>query len=378
MKNTIVTTLTFGHDGDAQSAQLHGWSSAGGQGFTPTVGTESALVLPRPEAPFGFFIELRLHAFLNNEGAAGQRMLLRLDDRPIGNVTLQRPAVFAFFVSGPSTAGGQMNLTIEHPDAARPGKDRRERSLAFHRLRIMRLDEPLTDAKPRMAAMPFPPGDPIANVQSLLGISARDLVMSFETLAGHCHFGLLQRVCGAEPLNLLRFAGARVMTSIDGLDNAFAGIGEEITPRLTVRGHQWMIDDRKYNLSYHTFLSPTKVTAEGIIEQEQRRVRFLHRKFLEDLRAAPKIFVCAGRLGVVREEALALFLALGRQSPAWMLWVDDAPDRERAGIVEHLLPGLLRGTMDRSAEADEGSHIPIAGWLTLLANAWALRLAATD
>jgi hypothetical protein len=373
VKTIVGETLTFGRDGNASIAQLQGWSGAE-DGFTWTLGSESSLLLTRPDAPFGFFIELTVHPLIEKPAPASQRIQLLLNQRPICSSTLDHGGVFTFLVDGASNGDGLLELVIRHPDVVRRAPAGRDLALAFRSVRILCLTEPLRAPEHRTSAAPLPAGSPIAAVETLLGISINDLILSFETIAGNCEFGGLQRLCGSDPLSLLRFAGASVAASIAGLDTDFAGIGENIEPRIAANAlKEWMIFDRRYKLNYHTMVSSDDVPAERIVAMEKRKVHFLRRKFLEDLADAPKIFVCSDRFSIAAEEAVALFLALRRHGPAWMLWVQVATDSEQAGKVEQIFPGLMCGYIDRLAPQSDGTNISLTGWLSILANAWRLR-----
>jgi hypothetical protein len=373
MKTTVGESFIFGRDGNARDAQLHGWSG-GEDGFTWTLGIESGLRLARPNAPHGFFIELNVHPFMRKPSPTSQRMQLLIDDRKVADVVLDHGGVFAFYVSGASFPDGPLHLTIRHPDATRPEPTGRDLALAFRSIRILCLAGPLPEWKHRFSAIPLPTGDPIVNLDAAFAISAPELVSSFETIAGNCEFGALQRLCGVEPLSLLRFAGASVAAAVTGLDTEFAGLGEDIEPQIAPNSmREWMIVDHQYKLNYHTMISSDNVSADKIVAMERRKVQFLRRKFLEDVVDAAKIYVLSSQFPTDAAEAMALFLALRRRGAAWMLWVQVAPDRQQAGNVEQTAPGLMLGYIDRLAPRIDGTDISLSGWLSLLANAWSLR-----
>ncbi len=366
MKTAISNTITFGRNGNAGAHLLHGWR-AGEDGFNWIIDSECAVTIPRPATPFGFYVEVHISPHTNPPAPPSQLIELLVDGSIIGCLSIRHPGTFAFFVPGPSVAGGDMTLTLRNPDAERL-------YVACYAIRVLCAMEPPSQPRCPRSAVPFPDGDPLLAAEAVTGLSARELCLCFETLAGNCEFGGIQRLCGTEPLSLLRFAGASLMATIKGLDTGFAGLGGALRPRVAFVGgmNAWMIDDPFYGLSYHTVISADAVPRDRIAAMEKRKVAFLHRKFLLDLRDAPKIFVCSSPFGNIPEEQLALFLALRRQSPAWLLAMQLADDGHAPGSVEQILPGLMHGYIDSFAASYDGTKVSLPGWLAVLANAWLL------
>ena len=58
-----------------------------------------------------------------------------------------------------------------------------------------------------------------------------------------------------------------------------------------------MIHEQRYGLVYHTFVYEGERSVWLMREQEAARLKFLRRKFLEELEAAEKIFVYRYRAG---------------------------------------------------------------------------------
>lgn len=207
------------------------------------------------------------------------------------------------------------------------------------------------------------------------------LVTCFESLGDSCEFGLVQRQAGAEPLGLLRFAGftgaveQRLEELIAALDRDFAGLGDEDTVQIRLEGepgHQeYIVHETTYGLMYHTFLGPTDVTEATLRRNEAIRLRFLRRKLLADLAAAEKIFVWKANFPIARSRVERLLTALRRHGPARLLWVCAAGDvGGRAGDVERLADGLMRGLVDRFAPYDRMDDISHSAWFAVCEAAW--------
>jgi hypothetical protein len=198
--------------------------------------------------------------------------------------------------------------------------------------------------------------------------------MQFESLGENCEFGLFQRRCDAEPLGLLRFSSTFMRNLIRGIDNGFEGLGEieDIEPRLEGGAQkEYMIHEKKFHLVYHTFVYEGQRSVWLMREQESARLKFLRRKFMEELESAGKIFVYKFA-GVSLEEILPLHMALNRYGSAILLWVVPAERNRPAGSVEVVMPGLLKGYIDRFAPEDNAHDFSFNGWLVLCANASAL------
>jgi hypothetical protein len=107
-------------------------------------------------------------------------------------------------------------------------------------------------------------------------------------------------------------------------------------------------------------------------EQESARLSFLRRKFIEELAAAEKIFVYKIAAGASDEEILPLHMALNRHGEAMLLWVVPAERNRPAGTVEVILPGLMKGYIDRFAPDANAHDLSFDGWLRVCANAFVL------
>jgi hypothetical protein len=162
---------------------------------------------------------------------------------------------------------------------------------------------------------------------------------------------------------------------IRGIDSGFEGLGEieDIEPRLEgAAPREFMIHEQKYGLVYHTFVFEGQRSLWLMREQESARLKFLRRKFIEELQAAEKIFVYRYDGPVSEAEILPLLMALHRYGPATLLWVVQAEPGRPGGTVEVLMPGLLKGYIDRFAPGDNAHDLSFDGWMQVCANAYAL------
>ena len=375
MRTRIARTITFGHDGNAVEHQLYGWC-IGESGFTWTLGAESGLAIPLLDAPHGFYVEATIFPRTRSVGPLFQRMTVVVNGSQIGSVELRQPTIAAFYVPPIREFDKQVVLTIQHPDYFSDPLGSRDFALAFTSIRILALEEPRFEKTKHFSPPALPAWDePIASlteaVSSYSGMGIAEFLCEFELLVGDCEFGGVQRLLGAEPLSLLRFAGPSPGAALKGLDTEFAGIGETLEPFIADSGiNEWMIRDLTYGMAYHTHMSAATVSMANVLEAERRKVKFLRRKFLEDLQDRGKIYLCADRSNLPLEAMFPLFLALNRHGPQSMLWITPTDDTEMVGRVQLLCPGLMHGYIDRFMGRGVGTEPSMRGWLALLLNAW--------
>ena len=168
----------------------------------------------------------------------------------------------------------------------------------------------------------------IPPVDEAAGDDMQTLVQQFESLggAGHgCEFGLFQRHFGSEPLGLLRWAdlGPELLTR--ALETEFEGVGErEHTELFTPPGDrpEYWTRDRRYWMAMRCFIFADQIPYEKMYTQACRRLQFLRRKLIEDLRSGEKIFVFKALQGNLTEPELQrLHAAIRRYGSNTFLYV---------------------------------------------------------
>lgn len=234
-----------------------------------------------------------------------------------------------------------------------------------------------TDWRPIRRALDLTPTEPIgvlvAAAERLTGMPVSDLACEFVSLGCDCELGQLQRDLRAEPLGLLRWANFPVAPLLASLRDRFALL-DQGPVELFNQGR----DARHVpsGMIWHTMKEPDEVASEQFVASEARRLRRLGDKLLEDISDSTRIFVVwSTELPLQECDALAVFHALRQIGPrATLLYVVTGKPH---GLVEEMVPGLLRGRIDRWL--DERLPIPerysTAGWLAVLVNAWRLHAA---
>jgi hypothetical protein len=185
----------------------------------------------------------------------------------------------------------------------------------------------------------------------------------------------MQRRCGAEPLSLLRFANTLLPSLLRGLDVGFEGLGErdDLTFRLEGRMKpEYIIQEQRYGLVYHTFRYRGEIDEAKFVTSEASRLKFLVRKFVEDLQGGDKILVCKRNAPLREEEILPVVAGVNVYGPNTVLWVVPADREHPPGSVHWVMPGLIQGYIDRFAPNENAHDLSLEIWLELCVNAFEL------
>ena len=376
-------TIDFGVPGNSVDYLGDGWALPE-PGFTWAIGMESHIRIPHLPAGGGILLTLDVVPFVRTPELPSQRLIVSANGVVLGSCVLQRPTLLGYRIPAEVVAAaGALSVVLRHPDAARASEfaitaDRRMLAIAVSRARIHgSIPTPfaaglMINGRERYAFGRRQPRGTADWVKARTGLSLRDLAFRFESIGENCELGLVQRGCDAEPLGLLRFSSTFLRPLIRGLDERFAGLGDpaDIEPRL--ENDEYMIYEKSYGLVYHSFVLEGERTVGRLREQEAVRLKFLRRKFLEELAAAEKIFVYKGSATISEEEILPLYMALRRYGDNTLLWVVPAERDRSPGSVEVVLPGLLKAYIDRFAPEDNAHDFSLDGWMRVCGNALVL------
>jgi hypothetical protein len=295
-----------------------------------------------------------------------QRVLVEANDRHICEINVNGSEAFGCLVPGNIlSANAGLKVSLRQPDA-RAVRD------VFHQPD----DRLLGIAAVKLKVIGV---DWTASSSAETDIPIRELMLGFENLGDNCEFGIVQRRCGAEPLGLFRFSATKIAALSGGVDNGFAGIADrdnlllQLNDSVLEGPQEYLFHQTKYGLIYHTFVFKGQMSFDALFSREQRKLAFLHGKFLEDLADARKIFVLKQNVALEESAVVPLWHALRRHGPNTLLWVVPADPAHQAGTVEVRCDGLLKGYIDRFAPYEEATNISLECWITLCRNAVAAR-----
>jgi hypothetical protein len=384
--------INFGKAGNGLAHLGDGWALPEPD-FTWGIGAESHIVLPRLEEANEYVLTLDVVPFVHAPELPKQRLIVRVNNVVVGSSELSRPTLVGYRIRPAIIrSSDRVLVTLQHPDATRPtdfadAGDRRLLSFAIIEAKVHGITVPhrFVDNRLPPGLMLAPPDERVFGTYTPMeapewamertGMTLPQIAFKFESLGENCEFGLFQRHCDAEPMGLLRFSSTFMRNLIRGIDNRFEGLGaaEDIDPRPEgADRREYMIHEKKFGLVYHSFVYEGERSIWLMREQESARLKFLLRKFIEELEVSEKVFVYKRNVVVSEEEILPLHMALNRFGDNTLLWVVRAQPDRPAGTVEVVMPGLLKGYIDRFAPDDNAHDFSFDGWLRICANACVL------
>lgn len=200
----------------------------------------------------------------------------------------------------------------------------------------------------------------------------RELVLQFESVGDNCELGLVQRRVGAEPLGLLRFAGAPLRNLLRALAARFDRIADPHHLRIHLENNEYMVKLTKYDFTYHAHVNVNEVEPVTLHRQQCRTVGFLAKKLIEDLENPIKILVFRQNEPLGAGDLVDLRMALSVYGPSVLLWVREACPGHPPGTVEKVDERLLVGYVRRLADREAVPDLDLDTWLVVLRQAHAL------
>lgn len=197
--------------------------------------------------------------------------------------------------------------------------------------------------------------------------SAADLVSRCESLGDNCEFGFMQRRLGVNQLGLFRFSGSFSGHEIArAIAEKFEGFAEFEDLEAGPHHGEWVIKSRKYGFTLHTGRFPHMISEGEIREKEGQKLRYLVRKFFEDIADANKLFVRRVRDGDLLEGMHEVHAAMRAHGPTRMLWVNPATEENPHGTLREVEDGLFHGFIGQLAPKDDAFNVRADLWLDLL------------
>lgn len=204
-----------------------------------------------------------------------------------------------------------------------------------------------------------------------------ELVLKFESLGDNCELGLVQRMVGAEPLGMFRFAGAPLPHLLRAMETRFDGMSDPENIRVQAENGEYMIKLTKFDFVYHAHVKVGDADPAALHSQQAKTVGYLTRKLIEDLENPTKIIVFRQNEPVLANDLLDLRLALAAYGPATLLWVQPARPGHPPGSVVVVDNRLMVGFVTRLAEREDVPALDMRSWLAMLRKAWSVRPSAT-
>jgi hypothetical protein len=363
-------TLRFGAD-SCRPYLDHGWGDDTDDGFTRTLGSKSRIVIPRPTIPANYTLRMLVKPFLIQNQPPDRRVALSINGTAVGTACVRDVSILECDVDWELlAAGSSIDLLFTLQGAMRPGdvpdsSDSQKLGLGFEWLQLLNFARPSEIEAMALARS--------AREQSKK-LPVADLMTCFESLGENCEFGLVQRLCGAEPLGLLRFSSSPLPKLLNALNSRFDGMGklENIEVQVSSNGKEYMVQDLRFGFHYHAWVLVGEQLPESVLQRECRRVPFLIRKLREDLAAGEKIFIYHGMSPLTLEDALQLRAAIHRYGDGTLMWVELADRDHPPGCVEWIARGILKAYVERFAPGENVHDISLDSWVAVCRTAYGM------
>jgi hypothetical protein len=344
--------IDFRAGGTGQETLIAGWSHPEAE-FTWTLGPKSVVYLPVGALECDHTLKLRAGPMVQQGIARFQRLHVAVNGTSIARLVLRAPAHFELYVPAEAlTRDAPTEIVFQMPDARAPsepggGGDPRELGVWLSALNFAPLEE---------AARAQPSGPAAAD---------KAMLMDLQSLGENCELGLVQRIGGAEPLGLFRWASTPLPNLLAALDARFDGLGAADSLAIEMDGaSEFQVLDRRFGFRNHSFaFHNAGARREDILKREMARLPYMARMMIEDLEAAEKLFCFhdAGRSG--REGIEHLVAALERYGPNSLLWVRLAQRAEQVGTAERVGERLIEGYIDRFQPLYDVKTPSVGAWM---------------
>jgi hypothetical protein len=213
-----------------------------------------------------------------------------------------------------------------------------------------------------------------AAVEAALGTDMLTLLRGFESLGCNHEFGVVQGKLGLEVLNLFRFCNGTLVSLINALTDDLKAAADPDQVTVELKGAEpHAVTLLPYDLRWPAFVSEIDADQETWRHANAVTLGYLRRKFYEGLRTGRKIYVLKQRRPRPLSEVAVLLTELNRYGNATLLCVTEASQQRLPGEVDLLLPGLMRGYVERFAPDTDVESAEPADWLRVLANAMLLQ-----
>ena len=203
------------------------------------------------------------------------------------------------------------------------------------------------------------------------------LMAGFISMGNNCEFGAAQRLCGAEPLDLLRWCNTSLGQIARLLDDRFARIADPSVLSLELVGHEYVLRNAHYRLSGHTHVRAGEMTPERLMKREMARLPRQAEMLLDELAEGRRILVRKLAPQADPREVDGFIARIAALGPSPILLV--RPDEARAGDMDRPSPRLMHGYIDRFADpAQIPTDTRVAPWIELCGRAALLARAPAD
>jgi hypothetical protein len=369
----------FGADAAPHRFLIEGWATPEA-GFTWTQGRRSRVRVVPPAGAGVLTLEISLTPFRTPPTLMRQRLIVAVNGHALLVEEVGHECTLGWELPEALAEAPALHITLHCPDAASPaargaGGDMRILGVAVAEMVLRRAPPGLKFAKRVMPPLLDGGRNLPDAVQALCGMSIAELGTQFESLGHDCSFGHAQRQMGVETLSLLRYAGLSPHHLRQGLADGFAKLAAPGNLRVYSNddgyAREFMVHDAAYEMTLHSAMHAHQIDADAVLRRFERMLRFLRRKFCEDLAEGRKIWVFQHPAIPSLAAAVPLLNMLREYGPNKLLFVS-GDGAQPAGTVHQAGPDLFHGWVGRAAAYGAAPRLDLAGWLSVCANAYHL------
>ena len=357
-----------------------GWSGSEAF-FTWAVETETTILLPAYDTSHDCILFMDVAPHVVPGRLEFQSLTVLVNGFNVGEFVIKRDQVISCFIRRQFIDGKVATvLTFKHPNGARPidvgGKYLDDRRLSF-RFSELRLQQITPSFSEKLSALQAGLTRPLRSARKFVSdrsATGAEVCKHFQSIGDNCEFGLAQRAMGYEGLGLFRFSSVPLSKVVYGILSDFAGLddsGHIKLIRYDDDDHDYMIQHSAYKMLYHTGRKPGDAEPDELLRQQSKRLKFLGSTLLEDFEDGQQIFVIKRNSGISNEEMVSLLSAVSSKGKGTVLWVDVADDQHPPGSVDLIIPGLMKGYIERFALLGMKESL-ISRWSEILFNAYDL------
>jgi hypothetical protein len=367
---------------------------AGENEFSVSEGSSNQLKLLAPRTPGRYVLRVDARPPMDSCASSQLDATILLDGMVIGQINVREPSAWVMVLPRELTEKRDiLRLNFRLPEAGEhavfgPPEVARRNGIAVTRVSILPLPcclAPAACLRAEQAGVLRPiavSGQFLmdaatalpAAIEAALGADILTLLRGFESLGTDHEFGVVQRKLGLEVLNLFRFCEGTLADLIHALTDELkaASDPDQVALELNDPEHHALALP-PYNLRWLAFASESDADPDTWRRANAVTLGYLRRKFYEGLRRGQKIYVLKQRRPLPVAEAAVLLMELNRYGTATLLCVAEAQKERLPGEVELLLPGLMRGYVERFVPDSDVESVDAADWLRVLANATLLQ-----
>jgi hypothetical protein len=326
---------------------------------TWAVGPESWLLVPGHGIRGDCTLSMKIMPHIQPGYLPSQRLELFANGHALGTFIIEREqTIYARLPVSAVAHKHALCLRLIHPDNARPidfpthvHPDERHLAIAYSEIRITEITEEVRAISDEIA-LKVKQASKIDNSiivddKTLEKPRLFEIFSDFQSLGDDCEFGMMQRrVANGGGVGLFRFSSVTLDALIHGLSCEFSDIAEDDDFSIVCEDgpkREFIGIETKYGMRYHTGRFLDDPHGINIREKEVKRLRFLARKLMGDIRGGYKLLVIKRKVGFECDEIARLLSVIRRLGPSTILWVSESDAGRQPGSVEWIAKNLIRG-----------------------------------